>query len=345
MSGPLAGITVIELGGIGPVPFAGMMLADFGADVIRIDRPGSGGAAGRAAHHAVLDRGRRSTTVDLTDPAGVQTVLDLCARADVLIEGFRPGVTERLGLGPEPVHATNPRLVYGRGTGWGQTGPYAGRAGHDIDYLAVSGALEPIVGADGAPTPPLNLLGDFGAGGLLLAYGVLAAVLHARATGEGQVVDAAIVDGVALFTAMHQAMLASGLHTDDRGENLLDGGAPFYRTYRTADDHWLAVGAIEPAFWADLLTGLGLHDRSDLGDQHDRSHWPQQRMIIAETIARRTRAEWVTVFADLDACVAPVLSPAEAAVDPHLVHRGVWSDRDGVRHPAPAPRISSAQGD
>lgn len=340
--GPLTGVRVVELGGIGPGPYAAMLLADHGAEVVRVDRPED---EGLLATHRVLLRGRRSVVLDLKDDRGREAVLRLVDRSDVLLEGWRPGVAERLGLGPDVVLARRPGLVYGRMTGWGQDGPYAARAGHDITYLAVSGALEAFVGADGRPVPPLNLLGDFGGGGMALAFGVVAALLHARATGQGQVVDAAIVDGVASMTAMHQAMLASGLWAGDRGENLFDGGAPFYRCYRTADGRWVAVGAIEPVFYRRLLEGLGL-DAGLVASQHDRDSWPQVREQLAAVFATRTREEWAAVFAELDACVAPVLSAQEAVDDPHLAARGVYRRASAERpvHPAPAPRLSVTPG-
>jgi alpha-methylacyl-CoA racemase len=315
-----------------------MMLADLGADVVRVDRPGED----LLDTHRVLLRGRRSVVLDLKTPAGRDAVLRLADRSDVLIEGFRPGVAERLGFGPEAVLARNPGLVYGRMTGWGQDGPYAAAAGHDITYLAVTGALEAFAGPDGRPVPPLNLLGDFGGGGMLLALGVVAALLPARLTGRGQVVDAAIVDGVASMTAMHQAMLASGLWSGPRGGNLFDGGAPFYRCYRTSDDRFMAVGAVEPVFYVRLLEGLGLVDE-DAGAQQDRAEWPRLSALFERTFAQRSRAEWVEIFGGRDACVAPVLSAAEAAVDPHLAARGTYVAPSGPGapvEPAAAPRFS-----
>jgi alpha-methylacyl-CoA racemase len=331
-SGPLAGVRVVEVGGIGPVPFAGMMLADLGADVVRVDRPGDD----LTPTHGVLLRGRRSVVLDLKAPDGVTTLLALAAASDVLIEGFRPGVAERLGCGPEAVLARNPALVYGRMTGWGQDGPYAALAGHDITYLAVTGVLDAFPGADGRPVPPLNLLGDFGGGGMLLALGVVAALLNARATGQGQVVDAAIVEGVAAMTAMHHSMERSGLWPGARGANLFDGGAPFYRCYRTRDDRWVAVGAIEPLFWARLLDVVGLD--LEVG-QMDRAAWPTVARQLQERFATRTLSQWVADFDGVDACVAPVLTVEEARRDPHLRARGVYAD-DGSG-PAAAPRFSA----
>ena len=338
--GPLAGVRVVEVGGIGPGPFAAMMLSDLGADVVRVDRPGED----LTPTHAVLLRGRQSVVADLKSPDGLAVVLGLVDRADILIEGFRPGVAERLGFGPSVALERNPGLVYGRMTGWGQDGPYAALAGHDLTYLAVAGVLDAFAGADGRPVPPLNLLGDFGGGGMLLALGVVSALWHARESGQGQVVDAAIVDGVAAMTAMHQSMLGSGLWPAARGANLFDGGAPFYRCYRTADDRWLAVGAIEPVFYDRFLGGLGV-DPAEVGAaQSDAEHWPRVAALFADRIAAKPLAEWVAVFADLDACVAPVLTVVEARSDPHLSARGVYAAVPGspdLVQPAPAPRFSA----
>lgn len=336
MSGPLTGVKVVELGAIGPAPFAGMMLADLGAEVINVGR--LGGDDMTAATHWVLLRGRRFVRLDLRHPAGAEVVRDLVRNADVLTEGFRPGVAERLGVGPDDLLAVNPRLVYGRMTGWGQDGPRAQDAGHDLGYLALSGALAPSVGDGGRPVAPLNMLGDFGGGGMLLAVGVLGALFSAQQTGEGQVVDASILDGAALLTAMHQSMLASGMWEQPPGGNLFDGGAPFYRVYRTCDDKWLSVAAIEPKFYATLLDGLGVD--VDPAEQFDQAHWPELRVTLATRIAAHTRDEWVDVFAGRDACVVPVLDPDEAAADPHVMAREVYVARGGIRHPAPAPRFS-----
>jgi alpha-methylacyl-CoA racemase len=346
VAGPLAGVRVVELAAIGPGPFAGMMLADMGADVIRVDRTVSlGGRRDFHESHEVLDRGRRSIAVDLKNSGGVEVVLDLLGRADALIEGFRPGVVERLGLGPEVALVRNPRLVYGRMTGWGQTGTRAAEAGHDIGYVALSGALEPISGGgDDDPTAPLNMLGDFGGGGLLLAFGIATALLHAQRTGQGQVIDAAIVDGAALFTGMLHSMRSNGSWPAARGHNLFDGGAPYYGTFRTADDRWLAIGAIEPRFYAELVRGLGLEAELPLERQNEKASWPDQRRIVAERIARRTRAEWTKIFAGTDACVAPVLDPLEAVADPHVSGRGIFAEHGGVIHPQPAPRLSATPG-
>lgn len=338
MSGPLHGLRVVEIASIGPGPFAAMVLSDLGAEVTRVDRVGGGAGVGDP-----LLRGRSSiVTADLKTEAGVAAVLRLVEESDVLIEGFRPGVAERLGFGPDVCAARNPRLVYGRVTGWGQTGPRAAQAGHDIDYLAVAGALHPIGEAGGGPVPPLNLVGDFGGGGMLLVVGVLAALFERDTSGSGQVVDAAMVDGASLLMAFHHGLLAGGLWSDRRGDNLLDGGAPFYRCYRTADDRYMAVGAIEPQFYAALLEGLGLTGE-DLPDQYDRAGWSNLGGRFAAVFAGRTRDEWEAVFAGRDACVVPVLTPTEAPVDAHLVARKSFVEIDGVVQPAPAPRFSRSE--
>jgi alpha-methylacyl-CoA racemase len=345
-AGPLAGVRVIEMACIGPGPFAGMLLADMGADIVRVDRPDKVGCPrGDADSHRVLDRGRRSVAVDLKHPAGPEVVLRLAAGADVLIEGFRPGVMERLGLGPDDVARRNPGLVYGRMTGWGQDGPSAPRAGHDINYISLAGALEPIAAlGGGAPVAPLNMLGDFGGGGMLLALGVVSALLHARESGQGQVIDASIVDGTALLTAMTHAIRGSGGWASSRGENLFDGGAPYYGVYQCVDARWLSVGAIEPKFYAELAAGLGLTAQLPPETQHARELWPGQRALIAATIARRTRDEWVAIFGGRDACVAPVLAPDELLTQPHLAARGVFTEADGLVQPEPAPRFSRTPG-
>lgn len=345
-AGPLAGVRIIEIASIGPGPFAGMLLADMGADIVRVDRPDRvGGRRGDAGSHLVLDRGRRSIAVDLKHPDGPGVVLRLAEGADVLIEGFRPGVMERLGLGPDAVQARNPVLVYGRMTGWGQNGPQARHAGHDINYISLAGALEPTAAPEsGAPVPPLNMLGDFGGGGMLLALGIVSALLYARGSGHGQVVDAAIVDGTALLTAMLHAMRFTGDWGERRGANLFDGGAPYYGVYRCADGGWLSVGAIEPKFYAEFVSGLGLHAELPAATQNVRSEWPRQRELVAATVARRPRGEWVAVFAGRDACVTPVLAPHEVLSDPHLRARAVFTDVDGLVHPEPAPRFSRTPG-
>ncbi len=340
-SGPLRGVRVVELAGIGPAPFAAMLLADLGADVIRIDRPGGGPNPAPPAYD-LLTRGRPSVAVDLKRPDGVRVVRYLVGSADVLLEGFRPGVAERLGLGPADCHAVNPQLIYGRMTGWGQDGPLAQTAGHDIDYIALSGVLHGVGRAGGPPQIPMNLLGDFGGGGLYLVVGVLAALVEARTSGRGQVVDAAIVDGSAHLATMVAGLLAGGVWRDERGVNLLDGGAPFYDVYGTADGGHVAVGALEPQFWQallDRLAGAGV-DVDDIPDRNDPANWPLLRKRLAETFATRTRDEWATVFEGSDACVAPVLSRTEAAAHPHLAARGTYIDHAGVTQPAPAPRFS-----
>jgi alpha-methylacyl-CoA racemase len=336
VTGPLDGVRIVELAGIGPAPFAAMVLADLGADIVRVDRAGGGSGFARMD---VMNRGRRSVAVDLKHPDGVQVVLRLAAESDALIEGFRPGVAERLGVGPEPCLDRNPRLVYGRMTGWGQDGPYAAEAGHDITYAAVAGALAHIGRAGQPPTPPLNLVADFGGGGMLLALGVVSAVLSARETGHGQVVDAAMVDGVALLMAPFFMALRSGFFTNERGTNLLDSGAPFYDSYACADGRYVAVGALEPQFYAALVAGLGL-DAASLGEQNDKANWPAMRARFAATFLTRTRDEWVAHFAGRDACVAPVNTTEETLGDAHLVARGTVVEVDGVPQPAPAPRFS-----
>ncbi|MBA3799063.1 MAG: CoA transferase [Geodermatophilaceae bacterium] len=343
--GPLHGISVVEFAGLGPGPFCGMMLADAGADVVRIERPRPpGDGMSRLVLNPVLDRGKRSIALDLRDEADREVVSRLLDRADVLTEGFRPGVMERLGFGPEPVLAANPRLVYGRMTGWGQSGPYAHTAGHDINYIALTGALHAFGRADEVPAAPLNLLGDFGGGGMVLAFGLLAALLHARSTGEGQVVDAAIVDGTALLTAMIHGLRHDGAWQDERGVNLLDTGAPFYDVYVCADGRYLAVGALEEPFYAALVSGLGLV-QEELPDRSDPARWPALREVFAATLAGRTRDEWWAVFRGTDACVAPVLDWQEAISDEHNAHRGVFTEVGAQRQPSPAPRFGATVAD
>ncbi len=334
---------VVELAGIGPVPFAGMLLADLGADVVRVDRPATVAAADPARpSQDPMARGKRSVGVDLKHPDGVATVLRLVAGADVLVEGFRPGVTERLGVGPEQCLAANPRLVYGRMTGWGQEGPLAADAGHDITYLAVAGVLGHIGRAGAPPTPPINLVADFGGGANLLVVGVLAALFDAGRTGKGAVVDAAMVDGAALLMAPFFAARASGFWRDERGTNMLDSGAYFYDAYECADGRYVAVGAIEPQFHAALLEGLALAGADDLPDQMDRDAWPAMKERLAGLFRARTRDDWVAAFAGTDACVAPVLTMEEAARHPHLEARGTVVEAGGVPQPAPAPRVGGA---
>ena len=335
--GPLTGVRVVELAGIGPGPFAAMLLADLGADVVRVDRPGGTGLA-IDPEYDVTNRNKRSVIVDLKAPDGPSRVLDLAARADILVEGYRPGVAERLGIGPESCHARNPRLVYGRMTGWGQEGPLARRAGHDIAYLAPTGTLGLIGSPDAPPPAPANLLGDYAGGSLYLVVGVLAALHHVRATGTGQVVDAAIVDGAAHLATMIHGMLAAGGWQDRRGANLLDGGCPYYGTYETADGRYMAVGALEPQFYAEFLDLLGLPDHS--AARKDITRWNELREAVTARFKTRTRDEWTAVFEGSDACVAPVLSLREAPHHPHLAARGTFTDHGGITQPAPAPRFS-----
>ncbi|MGH3930474.1 MAG: CaiB/BaiF CoA transferase family protein [Pseudonocardiaceae bacterium] len=343
MPGPLVGLRVIELAGIGPAPHAAMLLADLGADVVRVERPRGGLKVGAAVGDQML-RGRRSVAADLTDPDGREAVLALMERADVLIEGLRPGVTERLGVGPADCHARNPRLVYARMTGWGQEGPLARRAGHDINYIALSGVLHAVGGAGGKPVPPLNLVGDFGGGSMFLVLGVLAALWERERSGVGQVVDAAMVDGVSVLAQMCWSLRAEGLWSDQRADNLLDSGAPFYDTYTCADGRFVAVGALEPQFYAALLAGLGLADE-ELPAQLDRAGWPLLRERFTECFASRTRDEWVAVFDGSDACVAPVLSFGEVPEHPHIAARSTLIELEGVPQAAPAPRFSRTQPD
>lgn len=341
-AGPLAGVRVIELAGIGPGPFAAMMLADLGAEVIRVDRAADvDPAAFGSPHPDLLNRGRRSVGVDLKTPQGRDVALALTAGADVLIEGFRPGVTERLGLGPADCHAVNPNLVYGRMTGWGQHGPAAQDAGHDITYLALTGALHGIGRAGERPVPPLNLLGDFGGGGMLLALGLISALYAVRGGATGQVVDAAIVDGVSVLSTQIHALRQLGMWQDPRGVNLLDGGAPFYDSYECADGKHLAVGALEPRFYAELVrrTGFPLPEDTAL-DRTDPANWPALRQAWARLFRTRARDEWAALLAGSDACVAPVLDWAEAPAHPHLTARDTFVDHHGVTQPAPAPRFS-----
>ena len=336
--GPLSGVRVVELAGIGPCPFAAMLLADLGADVVRVDRPG-GVALGVDPEYDITNRNKRSVLVDLKAPDGPARVLDLVERADILIEGNRPGVTERLGVGPGPCHARNPRLVYGRMTGWGQNGPLAQRAGHDIAYIALTGTLG-MIGSPGEPPPaPANLLGDYAGGALYLVVGVLAALHHARAGGTGQVVDAAIVDGTAHLSAMIHGMLAAGSWQDRRAANLLDGGCPYYGTYETADGKHMAVGALEPRFYEEFTRLLGLAEFADA--RRDWTRWGELREAVAARFRSRTRDEWTDVFAGTDACVAPVLSLREAPHHPHLAARGTFTEHGGITQPAPAPRFSA----
>jgi alpha-methylacyl-CoA racemase len=336
-SGPLAGLRVLEFAGLGPAPFCGMLLSDLGADVLRIDRPGAQYDA-----CSVETRGRRSLVLDLKFAAARETALRLVEKADALIEGFRPGVMERLGLGPEVALARNPRLVYGRMTGWGQTGPLAPRAGHDINFIALSGALHAI-GTPEAPVIPVNLVGDFGGGALYLAFGVLAALRHAERTGEGQVIDCAMSDGAAGLMSLLYGHLARGSWQDARGVNLIDGGSHFYNVYRCADGQWLALGAIEPAFYATLVEKAGL-DPVEFEGRQAPADWPALRVRLAAIVARRTRDQWCSLLEGSDCCATPVLSMREAPGHPHNVARGAFAEVGGVTQPAPSPRFSRTPG-
>ncbi|MQA06982.1 MAG: CoA transferase [Pseudonocardiaceae bacterium] len=336
-AGPLNGLRVIELVGLAPAPFACTMLADLGADVVRVDRA-KPAADVLAVPGDPLTRSRRWIGVDTKSAEGTELVLKLCESADVLVEGFRPGVAERMGLGPEQVHARNRRVVYGRITGWGQDGPLAPRAGHDINYIGLAGALEPIGRSGEPPVPPLNLLGDFAGGGLMLAMGILAALHERTASGRGQVVDASMVDGAALLATQMFGMRSLGLWSNPRGENMLDGGAPFYDTYQASDGKYVAVGAIEERFWAELIRVLEL-DPEELPNRYDRTQWPRLRATIGEVIATRTRDEWAGLAGDTDACLTPVLSPEEAPEHPHNVARRTFVEVAGMPQPAPAPKF------
>jgi len=336
--GPLSGLKVLEFAGLGPAPFCGMLLSDLGAEVVRIDRKGGDDGAS----DLVTGRGRRSVALDLKSPAAVEACLKLMEGADGLIEGFRPGVMERLGLGPDPALARNPRLVYGRMTGWGQTGPYAQAAGHDINYIAITGALAAIGTAD-KPTPPLNLVGDFGGGALYLAFGLLAGVIHAHQTGRGQVIDCAMSDGAASLMAMFYGFKAAGLWGEGRAANLLDGGAHFYDTYRCADGRWISIGAIEPRFYQLLLEKTGITD-PQFQRQMDPAAWPQLRDKLAARFALKTRDDWCALLGGTDVCFAPVLDMDEAPAHPHNLARGTFVAVAGVTQPAPAPRFSATPG-
>jgi len=340
MTGPLTGFKVVELAGIGPGPFCAMMLADMGAEVICVDRktPGALGGGG-----SIVDRGRRTIILDLKNPASVEIVLRLVKRSDVLIEGMRPGVMERLGLGPEPCLQRNPRLVYGRMTGWGQTGPLAQAAGHDLNYIAITGALNAMGHADRAPTPPLHLVGDMGGGAMMLAFGIVSALLETSRSGQGQVVDAAICDGVSLLATMYYAMLKSGIWSTRREANMLDGGAHFYSCYACADGKFVSIGAIEPQFYALLLQRCGIDD-SDFKAQWVQKEWPALRRKLEALFKTRTRDQWCELLECSDACFAPVLDFAEAAQHPHNVARGTFIETNGVTHPVPAPRFSRTPG-
>jgi alpha-methylacyl-CoA racemase len=340
MSGPLHGIRILEIAGIGPGPFAGMMLADHGAEIIRIERPNA--RPGLApAHTDILARSRRSVCIDLKHPKGAEILRGLAGTADGLIEGFRPGVLERLGLAPETLLSANPKLVIGRMTGWGQTGPLAHAAGHDIDYIAIAGALHAYGRAGGKPTPPINMVGDFGGGGMLLAFGMVSALLHAARTGQGQIIDCAMVDGAALLMSMIWSFRAAGFWRDERGVNMLDTGAPFYDTYETADGKYMAVGAIEPQFYAEFRRLAGLADNAALDAQMSPADWSGQKSHIEAAFKTRTRDEWCAIFDGTDACVAPVLSMEEAPSHQANAARGTFVEASGVIQPAPAPRYSA----
>jgi alpha-methylacyl-CoA racemase len=338
-TGPLRGVKVVEIAGIGPGPHACMIFADLGADVIRVERPGGQLLSGGAT--MVLNRGRPSVALDLKQPAAAAVVLELVRGADVLVEGMRPGVTERLGIGPEQCHAVNPRLVYGRMTGWGQDGPLAAAAGHDINYISVAGALFGMGQTPDRPQFPANLVGDFGGGSTYLVIGLLAALLEARVSGQGQVVDAAIVDGTAHLNAMTSAFLASGGYQERRGANLLDGGVPYYDVYETSDGKHVSVGALEPQFFTALITTLGLEDTAPGQAETDR--YGELRTLLTDTFRQRTQKEWVELFEGTDACVAGVIPVSEAADHPHLKARGTFVEHEGLVQPQPAPRFSRTE--
>ncbi len=342
MAGPLEGVRIIEIAGIGPGPFCAMLLADMGADVIRVDRAQAvRGPAPADPPKDVSLRNRRSVAIDLKHPDGVATLLDLVEQADAIIEGFRPGVMERLGVGPDECLARNPKLVFGRMTGWGQEGPYAAWAGHDINYISLAGALAHIGRAGEAPVPPLNLVGDFGGGGMFLAFGVVCAILEAQRSGEGQVVDAAMVDGTATLMSMFWGMSQTGVwDATQRGVNLLDTGAHFYDAYECADGTYISLGSIEPQFYAELLRLTGLSDDPQFAKQMDKSQWPALKARLVDVFKSKTRAEWCELMEHTDVCFAPVLTMAEAAEHPHNVARQMIVERDGLKQPAPAPRFS-----
>ncbi len=343
--GPLAGVRIIELAGIGPGPFCAMMLADMGADVIRVERSAAvRGGDPDVPPADVMLRGRRSIGVDMKSPEGLEAVMRLVESADGLIEGFRPGVTERLGVGPADCHARNPRLVYGRMTGWGQEGPYAQAAGHDINYISLAGALEPMGRVGEAPVPPLNLVGDFGGGGMYLAFGMVCAILEARQSGEGQVVDAAMVDGAASLMTFFHGFRAMGIWNDERGTNLLDTGAHFYDVFECSDGEYVSIGSIEPQFYAELREKLELTD-AKWDQQMSRSMWPELKAELTDIFKGRTRDEWCELMEHTDICFAPVLSMEEAPKHPHNVHRGTFVERNGVVQPGPAPRFSRTEAE
>jgi len=337
-SGPLSGLKIVEFAGIGPGPFCGMLLSDLGADVVRVDRKGSG----RASPADVTSRGRRSVALDLKSPDAIEAVLKLLESADGLIEGFRPGVMERLGLGPDVVLKRNPKLVFGRMTGWGQFGPYAKAAGHDMNYIAITGALHAI-GTTEKPVPPLNLVGDFGGGALYLAFGLMAGIIHARGTGQGQVIDCAMSDGAASLMAMFYGFKGAGIWKDERRSNLLDGGAHFYDTYQCSDGKWISIGSIEPQFYALLLEKTGITD-PQFANQMSRDEWPELKAKLAAVLAKKTQAEWCAIMDATDICFAPVLTLDEAPNHPHNTARETFVTVEGVVQPAPAPRFSATPG-
>ena len=343
VSGPLSGVKVVEIAGIGPGPFAAMMLADMGADVVRVDRAQAVTGNFDRQNLEILNRGRRSIGVDLKNPDGVETVMKLIEQADALVEGFRPGVADRLGIGPDACLARNPKLVYGRMTGWGQDGPYAQAAGHDINYIALAGALAHIGRVGEKPTPPINLVGDFGGGGMLMAFGVACALVESARSGQGQVIDAAMVDGAAALMAMVWGFRAMGIW-GETGTNLLDTGAPFYDTYETSDAKYISVGSIEPQFYAELVTRLGLTDTVELTDQMNQAAWPDFRERITALFLTKTRDEWCEALEMTDVCFAPVLTMDEAAEHPHIRARETIVENDGLLQPAPSPRFSRTPG-
>lgn len=343
-SGPLAGIRIVELGGVGPTPFCCMLLSDLGADILRIDRPpGYDGGAPVEPRFNLLNRGRRSAALDLKNAAAVEAVLKLVRGADAVVEGFRPGVAEKLGLGPDECLTANPRLVYGRMTGWGQDGPLAHAPGHDVNYVSLTGVLHSVGRAGGPPVIPLNLAGDFGGGSLYLALGLVSALLESRSSGQGQVIDAAMVDGSASLMTLFYGLHAAGYWNDERGTNRLDSGAPWYDVYETKDGRWLSVGSNEARFWRNTLRLLGVPE-DDMPDQHDRSRWPEMRTRLAAVLRTRTRDEWCALAEDQEVCIAPVLSLTEAPDHPHLRARGTFVEVEGVVQPAPAPRFSRTPG-
>ena len=334
--GPLSGLKVLEFAGIGPGPFCGMLLSDLGADVVRIDRKGGG----RGSKTDITSRGRRSVAMDLKSPAAVEACLKLMETADAVFEGFRPGVMERLGLGPDVALKRNPKLVYGRMTGWGQFGPYAQAAGHDINYIALAGALHAYGRAGEKPTPPINMVGDFGGGGMMLAFGMVSALLHARNTGQGQVIDAAMTDGAATLMSMIWGFRANGIWSDDRGTNLLDTGSHMYDTYETSDGKWISIGSLEPQFYAELRRLAGLAEDKAFDAQMDRRQWGPLKAKLTALFLTKTRDEWCALMEMTDVCFAPVLSMAEAPAHPHNAARGTFIEVDGIVQPAPAPRYS-----